>query len=83
VTVRSGGTPKADWSGLDAVANIVSPLQLRPTYIGDSQKAYKFRTAGLKEKYDVAGDISYFADEFWQIMSLIQNGFARGVKPGS
>jgi hypothetical protein len=31
-----------------------------------SQKGYKFRTAGLKEKYDEAGDISYFADDFWR-----------------
>jgi hypothetical protein len=35
--------------------------------IGDSQKAYKYcGTTGLKDKYDEAIDISYFAEEFWQ-----------------
>jgi hypothetical protein len=42
----------------------VSPLQLRPTYIGEAQKAYQYRVTGLKEKFVEAGDITYFANEF-------------------
>jgi hypothetical protein len=64
--VRSGGLPKEDCSGLIAPSWVVSPLQLRPAYIGDSQKAYKCRITGLKDKYEEASDISYFADEFWR-----------------
>jgi hypothetical protein len=67
-TVRFGGLPKEDWSGLIAPSWVVSPLQLRPTYIGDSQKAYKYHITGLKEDtkyFEEASDISYFADAFW------------------
>jgi hypothetical protein len=41
-TVRSGDKPKEDWSGLIAPSWVVSPLQLRPIYIGDSQKVCKY-----------------------------------------
>jgi hypothetical protein len=63
-TVRSGGTPHEDWTGLLAPSWVVSPLQLRPTYIGEAQKACKYRVTGLKEKFVEDGDITYFADEF-------------------
>jgi hypothetical protein len=63
-TVRSGGLPHEDWTGLIAPSWVVSPYQLRPTYIGEAQKAYKYRVTGLKEKFVEDGDITYFADEF-------------------
>ena len=63
-TVRSGGLPHEDWTGLIAPSWVVSPLQLRPAFIGDAQKAYKYRITGLKDKFEENGDITYFADEF-------------------
>ena len=63
-TVRSGGVPHEDWTGLIAPSWVQSPFQLRPTYIGEAQKAYKHRVTGLKEKFVEDGDITYFADEF-------------------
>jgi hypothetical protein len=64
--VRSGGKPLANWSGLDTPCDVESPLQLRPTYLGDSQKAYKHRATGLTDKFEDNGDLSYFAEEFWR-----------------
>jgi hypothetical protein len=51
----------ADWSGLDGASDLDSPMKLHPTYIGDAQKAYKHRSAGLAEKYNESSDLSYFA----------------------
>jgi hypothetical protein len=55
-----------DWSGLDGASDLDSPMQLRPGYIGDAQKAYKHRSTSLAEKYDESNDLSYFAKEFWR-----------------
>jgi hypothetical protein len=66
--VRSGGKPHADWSGLAEPCEMDSLMQLRPTSIADSQKAFKHRATGLSDKYDEASDLSYFADELWRHM---------------
>ena len=58
----------ADWSAIDQLTPVESPMQLCPTYIGDAQKSYKSRTTGLAEKYTEASDLSYFAEEFWRHM---------------
>lgn len=54
--VCSGGKPLADWLGLDTLSKVDSPMQLRPTYIGDAQKAYRHRATGLTDKYEETSD---------------------------
>ena len=47
----TGGKPKYDWSGIDVPTETPSPNQVRPVYVGESQKAYKYRQAGYAIKF--------------------------------
>jgi hypothetical protein len=67
--LRSGNKPMPDWSGLGA-SDLDSPMPLRPTYIGDAQKAYKHCSTGLAEKYNESSDLSCFIKEFWRHLVL-------------
>ena len=46
-----GGKPKFNWLGIDVPANTPSPNQVRPIYVGDLQKVYKYRWTGYAIKF--------------------------------
>ena len=47
----TGGKPTYDWKGIDVKTSTPSPNQVRPIYVGESQKAYKYRQSGYAIKF--------------------------------
>ena len=63
----TGGTPKADWSGLDpsSLTTNTTPNQLRPLYASSSQKRYNHRRTGLTNVYSPSADLTVFQNAVW------------------
>ena len=58
----TGGTPLADWSGLDqsATDELTSPNQLRPVNASSSQKGYNYRRTGMTTAFTQSNSLVDF-----------------------
>ena len=56
----TGGKPKFNWSSINVPSSIPSPNQIRPVYVGDAQKAYRYRQTGCAIKFKQGDSLQEF-----------------------